>query len=388
MIDYLKPRNNVGVKTWIPIGQIESSAIDQLRNVSDLAPAFEHIAAMPDVHTGMGATIGSVIALKGAVIPSAVGVDIGCGMSAVKTNLNHNKLSVKKLEKIKNKIIDLVPVGFNSHNFVLPQVKSLAIWQQFDGFREEFRQHKDRAMSQVGTLGGGNHFIEITKDQDNNVWVIIHSGSRYIGKTIADYHIKKAIELNQVSLPDKSLAYFTEDTPEFKEYMVDLMWAQTYAKMNRNFIMGGVLSAISKVFSSLKNEFFFDCHHNFATREKHFDEDLIVIRKGAIQATVGQWGLIPGAMGSNSYVVTGRGNEESFCSAPHGAGRKMSRSKAKKKYGLDELNKTMNNVVCNASKKTVDEIKFAYKNIDKVIEYASELVDIKYSLTPLLNIKG
>lgn len=391
MLSELKPRRNKPVKMWIPAHEVESMALDQLKNVADLPHIFHHVAAMPDVHAGMGATIGTVIAMKDAVIPAAVGVDIGCGMEALSTNLDYNKLTEKKLRKIRDRILEAVPVGFNSHDSVSEEVKKLFdLWREFDGLHPSVHEHKDRAMHQLGTLGGGNHFIELAVDEDFKVWVMLHSGSRYIGNAIAKVHIDiaKREPHNMSGLPDKALAWLHRDTQEYAQYMNDLAWAQRYARLNRVGMVGLIREAVESVFPSFQYRDWYGCHHNFAQIEEHFGEEVVVIRKGAISAREGQMGIIPGAMGAKSFIVRGKGCQMAFNSAPHGAGRKMSRSKAKKKYDFTELQKTMSGIVCNASKSTVDEIRHAYKNIDKVIGYAEELVEPIHELEQIMNIKG
>lgn len=389
MISELQARKNAPVKLWIDVNKVESSALDQLRNVADLPNVFMHVAAMPDVHTGMGATVGSVIAMNDAVIPAAVGVDIGCGMDAIQTNLEAHKLRASKLERIRDGILERIPVGFNSHNSLHKNVKMHNLWTELKDLGVQDEELHERAKHQLGTLGGGNHFIELEEDQFGNVWIMLHSGSRNIGLQIANHHIRVAKQLeHNKNLPDKALSYLLKGTPEFDAYMHDLKWAQRYAYANRTRMMELLIGYLLHEFPGMEGDLTIGCHHNFAQEEEHFNEEVVVIRKGAIQARKDQWGIIPGAMGSKSYIVQGKGNLDSFESAPHGAGRKMSRSKAKAKYRFQDLQETMSGIVCNASKSTVDEIKHSYKRIEDVMTNAQDLVEPRYELTQLLNIKG
>jgi len=391
MIGELKARKNVPVKLWIPAHEVESSALDQLKNVADLPNVFSHVAAMPDVHAGAGATIGTVFAMEGAIIPAAVGVDIGCGMEAVRTNLQIKKLRTKRLEEIRDTILEKVPVGVGmNHKELRRDLRHDPVWDGFENLHKEVQGLLSMAQSQLGTLGGGNHFIELSIGSDGAVWVMLHTGSRGIGNKIAIQHIRaaKSLEHNQTGLPDKALSSFLEGTPEFNSYVHDLGWAQRYAARNRSYMLELVLDAISDVFSSLQHEEPISCHHNFAQQETHYGKDVWIIRKGAIEAREDQWGIVPGAMGAKSYIVQGKGDPDSFNSAPHGAGRKMSRSQAKKRFGYDDLKKSMGTIVNNATRSTVDEIMHSYKDIDTVIEYASDLVTPVHELEQLLNIKG
>jgi tRNA-splicing ligase RtcB len=385
----LKARKNVPVKMWVPPHEVESSALDQLKNVADLPQTFMHVAAMPDVHTGKGATVGSVIAMKDAVCPAAVGVDIGCGMEAIATNFEDN-FRIKDLENIRDGILERVPVGFNAHSSVHKDVKNNSLWEEFDNLNSGVHQYKNLAMQQLGTLGGGNHFIEVSTDKDNRVWIVLHSGSRRIGKEIADVYIREAMNQphNKEGLPDKALSTLLAGTEVYDRYMNDLIWAQRYAAENRKRMLQLITRYLESLYPSLELDMHVSCHHNFAQIEQHFGEEVVVTRKGAIRAREGEWGIIPGAMGATSHIVKGKGCKEAFESAPHGAGRRMSRSKAKKKYNLADLNETMSGIVCNASKNTVDEIMFSYKNIYTVMSNAEPLVESVYQLDQILNIKG
>jgi tRNA-splicing ligase RtcB len=377
------------IKLWVAVNEVESETLDQLRNVANLAPTFSHVAAMADVHSGKGCTIGSVIAMRGAIGPNFVGVDIGCGMDAIKTNLGGMKERV--LQKIHDEIRERIPVGFNSHESVHKAVRELGLWKEFDQLNEQVHPLKERAMHQLGTLGGGNHFIELSLDADRNLWVMLHSGSRFIGKELAEVYVAKAINYcheNHIALPDRSLSYLVAGTPEFDGYMHDLKWAQSYAAANRERMMELILGLLEHMFPSLEVSERISCHHNYATEEVHFGEKVIVTRKGAINAEKGRMAIIPGAMGSKSYIVRGLGCAEAFNSAPHGAGRRMSRSKAKQKYRLQDVEETMKGIVCKLDKGVIDEVKYSYKSIEKVMENSKELVEPVYELDQIINIKG
>lgn len=381
---------NVPIKLWAPINEIESDALDQLKNVASLSQAFHHVAAMPDVHVGKGATVGSVVALQGAVIPSAVGVDICCGMDAVKTNLKD--LRKNQLEKIHTDICERIPTGFNKHESVHKDVKGLHnLWRDFENLTPEVHRLKDNAMAQIGTLGGGNHFIELSKDQHHNIWIVLHSGSRNIGKEIADVHIKKAKDYCKAQgfiLPHQDLSMFVYNTKEYDQYIHDVRWAGEYAQANRARMMELILRYLEHGFHPEIADLYISCHHNYIAEETHYNTKVLITRKGAINAEVGRYGIIPGAMGAKSFIVKGLGCQEAFNSAPHGAGRKMSRSKAKAKYNLKDAEETMNGIVCKLHKSMVDEIKYSYKNIDKVINNSKELVKLECELHQVLNIKG
>lgn len=383
----LQARKNVPVRLWIPIEKVEYSAIEQLRQVSDLRWCHSHVAAMPDVHAGSGSTIGTVLALDHAVCPAAVGVDIGCGMLAARLNLDLGKLRRSRLERILAEFIDRIPLAHNGHNQVTREVRRDPLWERFGQLHREVQGVRDRAMAQLGTLGGGNHFIELTRDEQDRVWVTIHSGSRNIGKQLADQHcrVAKKLPCNKTHLPSKNLACFEAGTPEYDAYLHDMLWAQDYAKANRNRMLDLALDGLVAVYPGCRVEDQFDCHHNFATVQ---DDGVCIIRKGAVEAQVGQRALLPGAMGRASFVVEGLGNPEAFYSAPHGAGRKMSRKQARTRYSRDELFETLNHVVHNSTASTIDEICHAYKDVDDVVEQAAELCRPVHRLEPLLNVKG
>jgi tRNA-splicing ligase RtcB len=388
MISEIKGKK-VNAKLWVPAHEVESSALDQIRNVASLDPVVG-VSIMADCHTGSSCTIGSVIAMKDAISPNLVGVDISCGMTAIKTSLEGSAIREKVLRKIHDGIRDRIPVGFNSHDSIHKMVRGYSGWETFKDLTPAVHEFKDRAMHQLGTLGGGNHFIELSVDKDDRVWIMLHSGSRHIGLQIANAHvaIAKNLDHNKQGLPDKGLAYFIKGTKEYDQYMHDLMWAQHYAKINRRRMMTLVQGWLEHLYPSIEFGHVISCHHNYAAKEVHDGEELIITRKGAIEARSGQLGIVPGAMGAKSYIVEGKGDKDSYCSSPHGAGRRMSRSKAKKKYRLQDLEETMNGIVCSVNKSTVDEIKFSYKSIDKVMEYSKDLVEPVYELKQIMNIKG
>ena len=390
---------NVNVELWTPVEDVESSALDQLRNIAALPWAFHHVAVMPDVHYGKGATVGSVIAMKNAVSPAAVGVDIGCGMGAIKTNLRATDLTNEKL--IRERIEELIPVGFNSHDSEVrikhvDQQEALklvqdttALFSEFKGLDPYVKDLTGKALNQVGTLGGGNHFIELCYDTTGAVWMVLHSGSRNIGKTLAEIHISRAKELaHNTHLPDRDLAVFLAGTQEMQAYKRDLFWAQRYAFINRRTMFEIYKSIIKEFFPWVEFEAPILCHHNYVSDEVHYGEDVIVTRKGAISARVGELGIIPGSMGTKSYVVRGKGNPESFNSASHGAGRRLSRGAAKRNFNLEDLAKQTEGVECRKDQGVLDEIPGAYKDIDVVMANQADLVEIVAELKQVLCVKG
>lgn len=387
---------------WAPEHEVEPAALDQLRNISKL-PWVHGVRAMPDVHLGKGATVGSVIAMRNAVSPSAVGVDIGCGMSALKTSLTIDDLP-DDLAPLRFGIEAAVPVGFNSHDgtaaaISADRVLKSAFVNLMSGFSElrapNVADREGRAMSQCGTLGGGNHFIEVCSDNDGTVWVTLHSGSRNIGKELAERHIDaaKGLEWNQ-NLPDRDLAVFlrTDENghalPGWDNYIHDLWWAQDYALLNRSVMMAAVKDVIREHFPQVAFGEEIRCHHNYVSIEEVDGAELVVTRKGAISARKGQLGVIPGSMGTGSFIVSGLGSEQSFQSASHGAGRRMSRSKAKKLYTADDLAAQTRGVECRKDVGVVDEIPAAYKNLDDVMANQHDLVAVEARLETLLCVKG
>lgn len=389
----------VPIKIWSDLAQVESSALDQLTNTANLPFVFKHVSAMPDVHLGHGATVGSVIATRGAICPAAVGVDIGCGMMAIKTNLDH-KVVQDNIVKIRASIERSIPVGHESNKKIVTSVRNWNGWATYNNLHAAQKHAKSkelmgRAMSQLGTLGGGNHFIEVCLDLENNVWIMLHSGSRNIGKSLAEMHMydaKQEMKKMFISLPDPDLAYFVEQTVAFDQYMQDLEWAQAYALENREEMMRRVLKDISYAIygedgkvGQLMNV---NCHHNYVSRENHYGENVLVTRKGAVRARQGDFGIIPGSMGAKSFIVRGLGNAESFHSCSHGAGRRMSRTEAKRQFNLDDLQAQTAGVECRKDEGVLDEIPSAYKDIDEVMSNQTDLVEVVAQLKQILCIKG
>lgn len=375
---------------------IEPEAMQQLYNMAKLPFVFKHIAVMPDCHLGKGATVGSVIPTEGAIIPAAVGVDIGCGMIAVKTKFFAKDLP-DSLEETRKGIERRIPLGAGSTNRDLsptakPRVAKLDAdkLDYYDDASREWRQA-------LGTLGSGNHFIEISLDENDQVWVVLHSGSRGIGNQLAQRHIKvaqKLMDTFKIPLLDRDLSYLPENTPEFDAYIRDLHWAQEFARMNREEMMDRVMTEMSYLFfkeNGHQREIELErinCHHNFTQRENHMGKNVWLTRKGAIQMKQGQLGVIPGSMGTRSYIVSGLENPVSFHSAPHGAGRRFSRSKAKAMFTLADLEQAMVGIEFNHKDAFIDEIPQAYKDIDEVMENSKELVEIKHTLRQIINVKG
>jgi tRNA-splicing ligase RtcB len=376
------------IKLWTEVSGVESVALDQLRNIGNLPYIHKHVAVMPDVHFGKGATVGSVIAMKGAVSPAAVGVDIGCGMAAVLTNLTSHDLG-DDLPMIRAAIERAIPVGFNGHDQAVGAKGVTEHWAGFARLHPDVWKDEARAMRQVGTLGGGNHFIELCLDTEDRVWLMLHSGSRNVGKCIAEAHIKIAKELpHNGELPDRDLAVFLSNTPEMASYRHDLQWAQKYALLNRDTMLTLYKQVMRAHFPQVTFGFEVNAHHNYVSEEHHFGEDVLVTRKGAISAQLGEYGIIPGSMGTKSYIVKGLGNPESFHSASHGAGRRMSRTKAKKLFTEDDLAAQTAGVECRKDRGVVDEIPAAYKDIEQVMWNQRDLVEIEAELRQVLCVKG
>ena len=362
------------------------------------------MAIMPDVHMGKGATVGSVIPTRSAIIPAAVGVDIGCGMIAAMTNLTADDLP-DSLFSLRNAIEKVVPVGFNEHAKGIPSVsgpyadilrknlhKTMDQWDHLVMKQHLGRADEKRIARQIGTLGGGNHFIEICLDTENRVWIMLHSGSRGIGNQIGTVAIEMAKEQaakRAWGLPDADLAWLDEGTAEFDAYIEAMTWAQDYAKFNRDTMLNLVIAAMKVKFPAMKivGEVV-NCHHNFTSVEEHFNEKIWVTRKGAVSAQYGQMGIIPGSMGAKSFIVRGKGNPDSYCSCSHGAGRKMSRNQAKKLFTSLDLEQQTAGVECRKDADVVDEIPGAYKDIDQVMAAQADLVDIVHTLKQVLCIKG
>ncbi|MFE3071015.1 RtcB family protein [Streptomyces sp. NPDC059247] len=391
------PGAQVPIRLWADPGGVESGAMRQLRNVATL-PWIKGLAVMPDVHYGKGATVGSVIAMEGAVCPAAVGVDIGCGMSAVKTSLTANDLP-GDLSRLRSKIEQAIPVGRGLHRtevdpgrlFQFPTAGWDDFWSRFGGVADSVKFRQERARQQMGTLGGGNHFIEFCLDESGAVWLMLHSGSRNIGKELAEHHIGEAQKLpHNQGLVDRDLAVFVSDTPQMAAYRHDLFWAQEYAKRNRATMMALFQEVVRREFRKARVAFeqVISCHHNYVAEERYSGMDLLVTRKGAIRAGAGEFGIIPGSMGTGSYIVKGLGNEASFNSASHGAGRRMSRTEAKRRFSTRDLEEQTRGVECRKDSGVVDEIPGAYKPIEQVIDQQRDLVEVVAKLKQVICVKG
>lgn len=390
-------KGRVPVKVYTD--DIEHSAYQQLVNMAQMPFIHSHIAAMPDVHCGIGATVGSVIPTKGAIIPAAVGVDIGCGMNAIRLSLTADQLP-DNLRGLRSAIERDVPVGFNMHKRdAVPNstVRALSgglsrIWEKHPKLKSKQKKPYETWVRQLATLGGGNHFIELCLDENDDVWVMLHSGSRGVGNAIGRHFIEMArrdMEKVQMNLPDRDLAYFNEGTQHFHDYIEAVEWAQEYAMTNRREMMRLVLNVLKKRLPEFKvTKEAINCHHNYVSEEFHFGEQVFVTRKGAIRAREGEYGIIPGSMGAKSFIVRGKGNPTSFCSCSHGAGRVMSRTKAKRLFNKEDLEAQTMGVECRKDKSVIDEIPAAYKDIDKVMANQTDLVDVVHTLKQVICIKG
>ncbi|MQA08019.1 MAG: RtcB family protein [Pseudonocardiaceae bacterium] len=386
------PGEQVDIRMWAPPDDVEPDAMRQLKNITTLPWAFRHVAVMPDVHYGKGATVGSVIAMREAVSPAAVGVDIGCGMTAVRTSLHANDLP-ENLRRVRSTMEAAVPVGFEQHKATAFSDRDATdwdtFWREFDRLTPSVHGKIDRALHQMGTLGGGNHFLEVCLDTGKRVWVMLHSGSRGIGNLLAQHHIEVARGLaHNASLVDPDLAVFLAGTRQMAAYRHDLYWAQDYARRNRTVMLRLACDALRKHFPRITFDEPISCHHNYVAEERHFGEDVLVTRKGAIRAGSGELGIIPGSMGTGSYIVRGLGNPESFESASHGAGRRMSRNKARKRFTADDLVAQTAGVECRKDVKVVDEIPSAYKDLDEVMANQDDLVEVVAKLNQIVCIKG
>ncbi len=400
----------VPIKMWIAGVPVEHSAMQQLRNVASLPFVHSHVAVMPDVHWGMGATVGSVIPTKGAIVPAAVGVDIGCGMMAQRTTLMAGDLP-DSLVRLRTEIERLILHGRTNngrpgdrgawHDLpkgiadTIPEQVGADLVRIFDKHPQLRKQWTlDRAYSHLGTLGTGNHFVELCLDEVGAVWVMLHSGSRGIGNRIGTYFIERAKEEMRrwfVNLPDADLAFLPQGSELFDDYRRAVEWAQKYAALNRRYMMeaaiGALRNVVAKPFDAAA-ETAVNCHHNYVSWEHHFGENVIVTRKGAVRAREGELGIIPGSMGARSFIVRGKGNPESFCSCSHGAGRAMSRGEAKRRFTVADHIKATEGVECRKDADVIDETPGAYKDIDAVMAAQSDLVDVVHTLRQVLCVKG
>jgi tRNA-splicing ligase RtcB len=384
------------IKAWFRDVPVEIEARKQLENIARLPFIFRHVAAMPDVHLGKGATVGSVIATKSAIVPAAVGVDIGCGMAAVMTNITGRELP-DSLARIRRDIEAAVPLGPNSHKEVTKNADKAWYGGLKLGWEAIEKKHpcisrKESAARQIGTLGGGNHFIELCLDEADRLWIMLHSGSRNVGNRIGAYFIDKAKEeigRTDIRLADRDLAWLAEGTPLFDDYVEAVGWAQDYARTNREAMMAAVLKVLKRHFPQLEvTDVAVNCHHNYVQRERHFGENVWLTRKGAVRAAAGELGIIPGSMGTRSYIVRGKGSAESFESCSHGAGRTMSRTAAKKRFTLKDHEEATRGVECRKDGGVLDETPKAYKDIDTVMAAQADLVDVVHTLRQVVCVKG
>ena len=417
----IKPDRGVPIKAWTKGVPLEDAARQQLLNVAQLPFIYKWVAAMPDVHWGIGATVGSVIPTRGAIIPAAVGVDIGCGMMAVETDLNARDLP-DHLHAIRTAIEEAVPHGRTHHGGkgdqgawqILPE-RNLEVWgadlkPRYDAILDKHpKLDRGNHANHLGTLGTGNHFIEVCLDESEMVWFLLHSGSRGVGNRFGTFFIdlaKNDMRQWMINLPDQDLAYLPQGTEHFDDYVRAVHWAQDYALANRELMMRNMIAAVRA--SGLLPEFLagmdvadatsgrqecpphtvVSCHHNYVTWEHHYGENVLVTRKGAVRARAGDMGIIPGSMGARSYIVRGKGNPESFMSCSHGAGRAMSRTEAKRRFTIDDHMKATAGVECRKDADVIDETPMAYKSIDAVMEAQKDLVDVVHTLRQVVCVKG
>ena len=386
----------VPIKIWTT--EVEATALAQLKNLSRLPfIARQGVACMPDVHAGIGSTVGTVIATDKAIIPAAVGVDIGCGMVATRLSLKAHQLP-DSLSKIRSEIERVIPMGTGGEHKVLQDQGKHHMFYDIPNsvsvvFKGDENKARMKAVPQLGTLGSGNHFIEICTDENDDVWVMLHSGSRGIGNMIGSYYITKGKELMEqfhITLPDGDLAYLPQGTDVFEDYVEAVQWAQDYAMENRKAMLKEVLDVLRTqlpITFSITEEAI-NCHHNYVEKESHFGQNLWITRKGAIRAREGDLGIIPGSMGQRSYIVRGKGNKESYCSCSHGAGRSMSRSAARKRFTIADLVEQTKGVECRKDDAVLDEIPGSYKDIDVVMENQKSLIEIVHTLKAVLCCKG
>lgn len=403
-IDVINVEHGRPVKMWTKGVPVEEEAKRQLENTAKMPFVFKHIAVMPDVHLGKGSTIGSVIPTVGAIIPAAVGVDIGCGMMAAKTSLHASDLP-DSLAALRDAIEKAVP-----HGRTLTRTKRDrgawgnvpdAIDKLWAGLDPDFQRIVDKYPKlrnsnhrvHLGTLGTGNHFIEVCLDENQAVWIMLHSGSRGVGNAIGNVFIelaKKDMQRYFINLPHQDLAYLVEGSEHYDDYVFAVDWAQRFARLNREAMMNSVIAALRTVIAkpfTLEMEAV-NCHHNYVQKEHHFGQDVLITRKGAVSAKAGELGIIPGSMGARSFIVRGKGNPESFCSCSHGAGRTMSRTEAKRRFSLEDQIEATVGVECRKDLDVIDEIPMAYKDIDAVMAAQSELVEIVHTLKQVVCVKG
>lgn len=382
------------VKVWTD--DIDYSTQQQLSNVANLPFVFKHVAAMPDVHLGKGATVGSVIATEKAIIPAAVGVDIGCGMNAIRLSLKAKDLPDNLLD-IRLGIESVIPLGAGGAHTQDQILGGHSIALRLSSILDKHPDLTKRiklpsVARQVGTLGSGNHFIELCLDENQDVWIMLHSGSRGIGNKIGMHFIeiaKKEMERHFINLPDKDLAYLVEGSKHYDDYVEAVLWGQDYALLNRQAMMTKVITVLQKHLPKFTiTQEAINCHHNYVQKENHYGQNVWITRKGAIRAREGDLGIIPGSMGDKSYIVRGKGNQESFCSCSHGAGRRLSRTKAANMYTEEDLQTATQGIECRKDIGVIDEIPMAYKPIDDVMNNQTDLVEIVHTLKQIVNVKG
>ena len=395
--------SGVPIKAWTRGVGVEDAARRQLENVARLPVVFHHVAVMPDVHYGIGATVGSVVPTEKAIIPAAVGVDIGCGMSAVQTDLPASLLP-DSLKDLRLAIEKAVPHGRSANGgrgdrgawHDLPK-HAAAAWKTLDAdYKQLIAKHprvgQGNDVNHLGTLGGGNHFVEVCLDETDHVWFMLHSGSRGVGNRIGSYFIalaKEDMRRHVKNLPDSDLAYLREGTQHFTDYVEAVSWAQRFAMTNRKLMMDAVIATARRELPPFQlGEVAVNCHHNYVEREHHFGKDVFVTRKGAVRARLGDLGIIPGSMGAKSFIVRGKGNPESFMSCSHGAGRVMSRGEAKRRFSVEDHVKATEGIECKKDASVIDETPMAYKDIDKVMAAQSDLVEVVHQLRQVVCVKG
>ena len=401
----LTPEKSAPIKMWTKGVPVEEAAKEQLIKTASLPIIFKHLAVMPDVHYGLGSTVGSVIPTQKAIIPAAVGVDLGCGMMAVKTSLVASDLP-DNLKPLRIALEAAIPHGRSGNG---KRKKDVGAWDEppkivdrywakleprFKALTDKYpRFIKTNNYKHLGTLGTGNHFVEVCLDLEGGVWIMLHSGSRGVGNAIGSYFIeiaKKEMEQHLANLPDANLAYLEEGSQYFNDYVNAVEWAQEYARFNREVMMHNAILAMRSVIEKpfTIEEEAVNCHHNYVEKETHFGEEIYVTRKGAVSARKGELGIIPGSMGAKSYIVRGLGNETSFCSCSHGAGRVMSRTQAKKRFSLEDHKRATEGVECRKDRDVIDETPMAYKDIDAVMAAQQDLVEVVYQLKQIVCVKG
>lgn len=409
MFNEIKGNGNHVIKVWNKYVPMESGVFDQARNITYI-PNIVGVSLMPDAHVGAGSCVGTVIASKGVVIPATIGTDIGCGMVACRLSIKAKDLP-DDLHRVRTELEHMIPVGFNDHTsqslnskghqqtrtLLNNQYRQLKkgldkIIEKHPGIEKMVKDAEEKAYSQLGTMGGGNHFCELCLDENDDVWIMLHSGSRGIGNVIGRYFIelaKKDMERHQINLPHKDLSYLQEGSQYFGDYVEAVEWGQEYARRNRDSMLELALIALARVLPPFKiTEEAINSHHNYVTKENHNGEEVIITRKGAVSAHTGVFGIIPGSMGAKSFIVEGLGNKDSFCSCQHGAGRVMSRSAAKKLITVEQHVEATKGVECRKDEGMIDESPAAYKNIDDVMNSSSDLVRIVHTLKQIVCVKG